>query len=203
LTIPQLLTPLPCAFYEQPTLEVARALIGKTLGRRAVEGLAAGIIVETEAYIGAIDPSAHGYRGQTARNGSMFGSAGRAYVYFTYGMHHCLNITTEPEGAAGAVLIRALEPSHGLELMQTRRGAGIVNRDLCRGPGRLCQALAVTLAEDGAGLQGPALWIAETPSAADALPLASSPRIGISQAADWPWRFYVPGSRFVSGRPWR
>src|SRR5262249_54163832 len=158
MTIPRL-PPLPCACYEQPTLEVARALIGKTLARRTEAGLAAGIIVETEAYIGAIDPSAHGYRGQTARNGSMFGPPGRAYVYFTYGMHYCLNITTEPEGAAGAVLLRALKPTHGLELMQARRGAGIAHRDLGRGPGRLCQALAVTLAEDGADLQGPALWV--------------------------------------------
>src|SRR5262249_5765076 len=124
-------------------------------------------------------------------------------VYFTYGMHHCLNITTEPEGAAGAVLIRALEPTHGLDLMQTWRGAGIASRDLCRGPGRLCHALGVTLAEDRVDLQGPALWVTETPGAEDALPIATSPRIGISQAADWLWRFYVPGSRYVSGRPWR
>jgi DNA-3-methyladenine glycosylase len=199
---PQLM-PLPSTFYAEPTLKVARALIGKTLARRTQEGLAAGIIVETEAYIGAIDPSAHGYRGRTVRNGAMFGPAGRAYVYFTYGMHHCLNVTTEPEGAAGAVLIRALEPTHGLDLMQTRRGATISNRDLCRGPGRLCQALAVTLAEDGANLQGAVLWIAEASGSASAFPTATSPRIGITRAADWPWRFYVPGSRYVSGRPWQ
>src|SRR5262249_47405519 len=119
MTIPRL-PPLPCACYEQPTLEVARALIGKTLARRTEEGLGAGVAVGTEAYMGAIDPAAHGNRGPTTRNGSMFGPAGRAYVYFTYGLHHCLNITTEPEGVAGAVLIRALEPRHGLQLMQTR-----------------------------------------------------------------------------------
>ena len=197
------LTPVPVAFYTRPTLEVASALLGMTLARRVGEGVAAGIIVETEAYIAAIDPAAHGHRGQTARNRSMFGSAGRAYVYFTYGMHCCCNVVTEREGTAGAVLIRALEPTRGVELMRARRGAAIANRDLCRGPGRLCQALAITLTEDGADLCGATLWIAETPGALAPPPVTVSPRIGISQAVELPWRFYVPGSRYVSGQPWR
>jgi len=196
------LSPLAPAFYAQPTLDLARALLGKTLVRRTAEGVTAGIIVETEAYVAAIDPAAHAYRGQTPRNRSMFGPPGHAYVYRIYGMHVCLNVVTEPAGQAAAVLIRAVEPTCGRELMRARRGAGVPDRDLCRGPGRLCQAFAITLALDGASLHGPELWVAETLGGAPPA-AAASPRIGISHAADWPWRFYVPGNRYVSGRPWK
>ena len=202
---------LPPAFYALPTLDVARALLGKTLARRTDAGVAAGVIVEVEAYIAAVDAAAHGYGGPTPRTRSMFGPPGRAYVYRSYGMHFCLNVVTEPQGQAAAVLIRALAPACGLELMRARRGPAISDRDLCRGPGRLCQALAITLGDDGADLCGPDLWIAETPGVeSDGAsppianpPIASSPRIGISKAVDLPWRFYVPGSRYVSGRPAR
>jgi DNA-3-methyladenine glycosylase len=201
----QIMPALPPAFYARSTLEVARALLGKTLARRTDAGVAAGVIVEAEAYIAAVDPAAHGYGGPTPRTRSMFGKSGHAYVYRSYGMHFCLNVVTEPEGAAAAVLIRALVPSCGLELMRARRGPAISDRNLCRGPGRLCQALAITLSDDGADLCGPELWIAETPGAESngGLPIASSPRIGISKAVDLPWRFYIPGSRYVSGRPVR
>jgi DNA-3-methyladenine glycosylase len=191
--------PLPRAFYDRPTLDVARALIGKTLLRRTVDGLAGGVIVETEAYISAVDPAAHAYRGKTPRNASMFAAAGTAYVYRSYGIHYCLNVVTEAEGVAAAVLIRAIRPSVGLELMRRRRGLGISDRDLARGPGRLCQALALTTADDGSDLLGAALWIAETPGAVQ-LPIVATPRIGISQATDWPWRFVVAGERHVSAR---
>jgi DNA-3-methyladenine glycosylase len=174
-------------------------LIGKTLVRASDEGIAAGIIVETEGYIASVDPAAHGYGGWTPRTRSMFGPPGHAYVYLSYGMHHCLNVVTEREGEAAAVLIRALEPTVGIPLMRARRGEAIVDRNLCRGPGRLCQALALTLADDGADLLGPALWIAETPSFSQDTPIAATPRIGISRAADWPWRFIIPGNRYVSG----
>jgi DNA-3-methyladenine glycosylase len=193
--------PLPRSFYDRSTLDVARDLIGKTLARRSAEKVAAGIIVEAEAYVSAIDPSAHGYGGMTQRTRSMFGPPGHAYVYFSYGMHCCLNVVTEGKGSAAAVLIRALEPTVGLELMRIRRGLRIADRDLCRGPGRLCRAVGITLADDGADLLGPEVWIAETPGFRMEAPIATSPRIGISRAADWPWRFYIPGSRFVSGRP--
>lgn len=196
-----LATPLlPRAFYERPTLVVARDLLGKLLLRRTTEGVAGGVIVETEAYVAAIDPAAHGFRGQTPRNRSMFGGPGRAYVYRSYGIHYCLNAVTEGEGVAAAALIRAIRPLVGLELMRARRGERIADRDLARGPGRLCQALALTTADDGADLRGPALWIAEAPGQAPAPRIATTPRVGISQAADWPWRFVMVGDAYVSAR---
>lgn len=191
---------LPVAFYARPTLEVARGLIGKTLHRRTAEGVTAGIIVETEAYVAAIDPSAHGFRGKTARNAAMFGPPGHAYVYFTYGMHCCLNVVTEEEHVAAAVLLRALQPTAGLDLMRARRGERITDRDLARGPGRLCAAMALNLTDNGTDLSDNALWITETPEFSQDAPVVATPRIGISQAADWPWRFMVVGSPWVSGR---
>ena len=194
------IAPLPRAFYDRPTLDVARDLIGKTLLRRTEEGVAGGMIVETEAYVSAIDPSAHGFRGQTPRNRSMFGAPGYAYVYRSYGIHYCLNVVTESAGVAAAVLIRAIRPMVGVELMRLRRGERVRDRDLARGPGRLCQALALSVADDGADLRGHALWIGETPRLEGALPVAATARIGITQAADWPWRFVVVGDPYVSAR---
>lgn len=206
--ISSLLVPVPRTFYEQVTLNVARALIGKTLARRTARGLAAGVIVEVEAYAGALDPASHAYRGITPRNRAMFGPAGRAYVYLSYGMHCCINIVTEREGEAAAVLVRALEPTYGIGLMRERRGASIRDRDLCRGPGRLCQALDITREQDGVNLTvepaiagSDGLWVAETGDWVMDSPIAASPRIGITRAADWPWRFYIAGNRYVSGRP--
>lgn len=187
-------------FYARPTRDVARDLIGKTLFRQTADGATAGVIVETEAYIAAIDPAAHGFRGKTPRNAVMFGPPGYAYVYFTYGMHYCLNVVTEEEGVAAAVLLRALEPSVGLPLMRVRRGERIAERDLARGPGRLCAAMALTTADNGLDLQGDALWLAETHGFPPDAPIVATPRIGITQAADWPWRFALAGSPWVSGR---
>lgn len=200
---------LPRDFYARPTLEVARDLLGKTLWRRAAAGtgtgLAAGIIVETEAYIAALDPAAHGYGGMTPRNRAMFGPPGHAYVYRAYGLHHCVNLVTEASGVAAAVLIRALAPTHGLALMRERRGAAIGDRDLARGPGRLCQALAITLADDGADLcgsarRGPRLWVSDTPGFSADQPIAATPRVGITRGTDLPWRFVLIDSPYVSGR---
>jgi DNA-3-methyladenine glycosylase len=206
--VSSLLAPVPRVFYEQATLDVARGLIGKTLAHRTARGLTAGIVVEVEAYVGAMDPASHAYRGLTPRNRTMFGAAGRAYVYLSYGMHCCINIVTEREGEAAAVLLRALAPTYGIELMRERRGLRISDRDLCRGPGRLCQALDITREQDGADLTvGPVtdgadgLWVAETVDWAMDAPIATSPRIGISRAVDWPWRYYVAGNRYVSGHP--
>lgn len=194
---PPAVPPLNTAFYDRPTLEVARDLLGKSLWRRAADGLAGGVIVETEAYVAAVDPAAHAYRGRTARNASMFGAPGTAYVYRSYGIHTCLNVVTEAEGVAAAVLLRAIRPTAGLALMRARRGPAIGDRDLACGPGRLCQALALTLAEDGASLLGPDLWLTETPGL-DGPPIAATPRIGITHAAAWPWRFIVAGDPYVS-----
>ncbi len=190
--------PLPRTFYARPTLDVARDLIGKTLVRTTEVGTVAGIIVETEAYVAANDPAAHGYGGRTPRTRSMFGPPGHAYIYVSYGMHHCLNVVTERDGEAAAVLIRALEPTDGIPLMRARRGATISDRDLCRGPGRICQALALTLADDGADLLGPGLWITETVDFPADTPTVATPRIGITRAADRLWRFVIPGNRYVS-----
>jgi DNA-3-methyladenine glycosylase len=195
------MSPLPHAFYDRASVEVARDLLGKTLWRRAEAGLSAGVIVETEAYDGANDPASHAWRGQTQRNAVMFGPPGYAYVYFTYGMHYCLNAVTGPGGQASAVLLRAIQPIVGLDIMRERRGIHIPDRDLARGPGRLCQALGITTADDGADLTGDALWINETVIDRPDLLIVATPRIGITRAAERPWRFVVCDSWYVSGRP--
>jgi DNA-3-methyladenine glycosylase len=191
--------PLARAFYARPTLEVARDLLGRALWRRTTDGLVSGIIVETEAYVAAIDPAAHAYRGKAPRNASMFAIPGTAYVYRSYGIHYCLNVVTEAKGIAAAVLLRALRPTGGLELMRARRGSEISDRNLTRGPGRLCQAFALTLADDGSDLLSPSLWLSE-PTEPVEFSIATTPRIGITRAADWPWRFVIAGDPYVSGR---
>jgi DNA-3-methyladenine glycosylase len=172
--------------------EVAPELVGVTL---LVDGVG-GRIVEVEAYDHE-DPAAHGYAGQTARNASMFGPPGHAYVYRSYGIHWCLNFVCEEEGVASAVLIRALQPTQGLEAMAERRGTD-QPRLLAAGPGRLCQALGITREHDGAPLDRPPFEL----RGGAAVPLERGPRIGISKAADRPWRYVEAGSKFLS-RPIR
>jgi DNA-3-methyladenine glycosylase len=190
------LPPLPESFYCQDTLTVARELLGCTLVRRTPEGIAAGIVVETEAYL-ADDPACHASRGRTRRNASMFGPPGRAYVYPIHQVH-CLNAVTGVEGVAEAVLIRALEPTEGMALMRRRRGAHR-DRDLARGPGRLCQALEIDRALDGAALWGKALAI--LPRTGPIPRAVAGPRVGIREAAEMPWRFTVEGSPYLSRGP--
>jgi DNA-3-methyladenine glycosylase len=182
---------LPRDFFAHSVHEVAPALVGATL---LYDG-AGGVIVEVEAYDHE-DPAAHGYRGETARNASMFGPPGHAYVYRSYGIHWCLNFVCEAEGVASAVLVRALEPTRGLEEMRSRRGLDEL-RLLCAGPGRLCQALGITRADDGRALDEPPF---ELLARVDEPELAVGTRIGITQAADRPWRYAIEGSRFVSRR---
>ncbi len=176
-------------FFARSVHEVAPELIGCTL---LVDG-AGGRIVEVEAY-DADDPAGHGYRGPTARNRAMFGPPGHAYVYRSYGVHWCLNLVCGPEGSAEAVLVRALEPTHGLDTMRARRGLDAV-RLLCSGPGRLCQALGVTGEHDGRPVDRPPFELRA--GGADE-PVARGPRIGITRAAERPWRYGLAGSGFLS-----
>lgn len=184
---------------------MAPALLGHYLVRRTPEGLCGGPIVEAEAYL-ADDPACHAFKGQTARNRSMFGPPGHAYVYFIYGNHHCVNAVCGPAGVAEAVLIRAIEPLLAPDRIRQNR-AGARPDALTNGPGKLCAALAIGRAIDGVALWDAAspLWIARNPQWAAFRrrrgPLAAGPRIGISVAAEAPLRFWLAGSRHVSKRP--
>jgi len=190
--------PLPRAFYQHGVLVLARAVLGRRLVHDTPQGRAAGIVVEVEAYRGADDPASHAYRGPTARNATMFGPAGHAYVYFTYGMHYCLNLVAGPPGRALAVLIRALEPVEGLDLMRRRRGVEAAER-LARGPGCVTQALGIGRGEDGLDLTRGPLWLADDPPRRGGHRIASGPRIGIRVATERPWRWWLEGNRCVSG----
>jgi len=183
--------PLTRRFFDRPSVEVAPDLLGRILVRQLDGVRMAGRIVEVEAYR-PDDPASHSFRGPTPRNATMFGPAGHAYVYISHGIHHCLNLTT---GGASAVLLRALEPVEGMSEM-TRRRRVAQPRLLCAGPGRLCQALGVTLAEDGQALtRRGGLWVTEgRPVAA----VRATPRVGLSVATDVAWRFVEEGSRYLS-----
>ena len=180
-------------FYERQPVDVARELLGKVL----VHGPTAGIIVETEAYLGEGDLAAHSARGVTDRTRVIFGPPGRAYVYFIYGMYECLNLVCEPEGRAGCVLIRALEPVAGVELMHQRRPAARKPEDLASGPGKLTLAMAITRAQNGCDVTRGALVVRE-PIERRAIDHIETPRIGITQSAALPLRFLIRGNPFVS-----
>jgi DNA-3-methyladenine glycosylase len=184
---------LPRRFFARSVHEVAPDLIGVTL---LVDGVG-GRIVEVEAY-DQEDPASHGFRGQTVRNAVMFGAAGYAYVYRSYGIHWCLNVVCDEPGRAEAVLIRALEPTHGLDVMRARRDVS-AERALCSGPGKLCQALGVTGDHNGRPLDEPPFELLQRTGTP---PIVTGRRIGITQAADLVWRYGLEGSPFVS-RPFR
>jgi len=182
-------------FYARPVLEVARDLVGCTVEH----GGAAGVIVETEAYHDS-EPACHAFVGLTPRTRTLFGAPGRAYVYRSYGIHALLNAVCEPEGVGAAVLIRALEPLAGIESMRARRGLGGDARvqELCSGPGKLTQALGISLAENGLSLcSGPVRIVPRARAWRDP-PVLQGPRVGISRAVELPWRFAVAGSPYVS-----
>ena len=188
--------PLPLAFYARPTAEVARRLLGQLLVSRIRGREAAGRIVETEAYIGPHDPACHAYgHRRTTRTETLYGPPGTAYVYFTYGMHWCLNAVTERVDYPAAVLIRALEPLDGIALMRRRRGRG-PDRALCAGPARLCEALGITGEQNGGSLQRGAVRI--LPGGRTRFRVAVTPRIGVTTARDWPLRFVIADSDWLS-----
>jgi DNA-3-methyladenine glycosylase len=180
-------------FFARPAPEVAADLIGKVL-RKPAEGLAARL-VEVEAYR-QDDLASHAHRGLTARNAPMFGEPGHAYVYFSYGSHWCMNVVTGVNGVGEGCLLRAAEPLAGLELMRARRGPTVADRDLLRGPGRLGQAFGLGRGDSGTDVCGTGSLQLDDDGVR--LPMASGPRVGISLAADLPWRFYVPGSPWAS-----
>ena len=189
--------PLAAAFYARPTAEVARRLLGHLLVSEARGRRTVGRIVETEAYVGPHDPACHAYGGRrTNRTEVLYGPPGTAYVYFTYGMHWCLNAVTERRGYPAAVLIRALEPLEGLDLMRRRRGK-VTDRALCAGPARLCEALGITGEQNGHSLMIGTVRILRD-SRRRAPRIAVTPRIGVGRAADWPLRFVIDGSPWVS-----
>jgi DNA-3-methyladenine glycosylase len=185
---------LPRSFYQRGTVIVARDLLGKLL----VHGPVAGLIVETEAYLGGDDLASHSAVGITDRTRVIFGPPGHAYVYLSYGMHECLNIVAEPEGSPGCVLIRALEPVDGLDLIRARRPLARTDRDLASGPGKLTRALGITRAHNGIDMTHGRL-VVRTPAVERPFEIGVTKRIGITKCADLPLRFVIQGNPFVSG----
>ena len=189
---------LPRSFYEQQTVDVAKQLLGKYLVRKHPKGVTVGRIVETEAYIGPHDLACHASHGRTPRTEVMFGLAGHAYVYFVYGVHYMLNLVTEACNHPAAVLIRALEPIDGIELMEARRGTE-KRRALCSGPGKLCQAFAIDRSLNAADLCGGIIHIEDR---GEPIPkFLARPRVGVDYAGKWkdkPFRFLVRGNEFIS-----
>lgn len=198
--------PVRRTWLARPVLEVAPALLGMVLRRTTDEGTVAVRLTEVEAYDGPNDPGSHSYRGQTARNAVMFGPPGFLYVYFTYGMHFCMNVSAGPDGQPSAVLFRAGEVVEGVDLARARRGATppgasarrITDRDLARGPARLCVAMGITREANGTDLLSRTSPIRLLPGEGfDGEPL-TGPRVGLREAADRPWRFWIPGDPSVS-----
>jgi DNA-3-methyladenine glycosylase len=184
---------LPESFYRRPAVDVAKDVLGKVL----VHGRTAGMIVETEAYLGGDDLASHSARGLTDRTRVIFGPPGRAYVYLIYGMYECLNFVVEPEGHAGCVLIRALEPVSGFKAMFERRSAARKPEDLASGPGKLTRALDITRKLNGCSLTKSPLVVRDW-SRQPGIDVVTTTRIGITHCADWPLRYYIRGNSFVS-----
>jgi DNA-3-methyladenine glycosylase len=187
---------LPRSFYDRPTLDVACDLLGRVLVRDRRGVRTSGAIVEVEAYIGESDLACHAAPGPTPRNAPMYGVPGHAYVYLNYGIHWMVNIVTESLGSPAAVLIRALDPLEGLDVMRRRRGAVQKDHDLCRGPGNLTKAMGITLSENRADLLGTRLYLEDRGLPVG--PIAWGPRIGINVGTERPWRAFVSAHPAVS-----
>ena len=193
------MTPFPRQWYERPVLEVARDLLGASLVRRSDEGTVVLRLTEVEAYAGSDDPGSHAFRGQTPRNAVMFGPGGHSYVYFTYGMHYCVNVVTGSVGSSSGVLMRAGEIESGESLVRARRGSAVAFRDLARGPARLTVALGIDKGLNGVDLTLPGpLWLGEGTPVDDGL-VRTGPRVGVAgEGGVRPWRFWVDGQPSVS-----
>jgi len=193
---------IPRKFFARPSVEVAPDLLGSVLEHETADGLVAVELTEVEAYAGRSDPASHAYRGKTARNAVMFGPPGHAYVYFTYGMHFCVNVVClGEEGSASAILLRAGRVIAGEELACARRTRGttaIAPRDLARGPARLCQALGIDRALDGADVCAPGSPLQVTGATLAGPGVSAGPRVGVSHGAEEPWRFWITGDPTVS-----
>ena len=199
---------IPREFLSRPAQEVAPDLLGCVFEHETADGLVAVALTEVEAYAGEVDPASHAYRGRTVRNAVMFGPAGHAYVYFTYGMHFCVNVVCMPPGTASAVLLRAGQVIAGEELARARRGPASTPRDLARGPARLCQALGIDRRLDGADLCDEASPLrlrkaVATVRSEEKTAIHTGPRVGVREGADVPWRFWLDGAATVSAyRPY-
>ena len=194
--------PHPLSFYDRETEVVARELLGSVLLCETDEGIASGRIVETEAYLGEHDPACHAVAGNTNRTRWLYGQPGIAYVYFIYGVHWCFNAVTRAEGLPSAVLVRAIEPLEGLDLMRERRPRAKNDVQLTNGPGKLCAALGITGSHNGALLNAPPLTILRGTEVPDSQVRVTA-RIGITRAADWPLRWFIADNPFVSKAPSR
>lgn len=187
---------LPYSFYQQDTVTVARRLLGKVMAFENGFTSVAGRVVETEAYLGLQDPSCHSARGKSKRNKVMFGPSGHAYIYLIYGLHLCFNVTTGGEDCPEAVLIRAVEPLEGIEIMRKNRGQDSIY-NLCNGPGKLVQAFGIPMDLNGTSVvEGPVKFYQV--SGGEPFEIVETTRIGITKAADWPLRFFIKGNKFVS-----
>jgi DNA-3-methyladenine glycosylase len=190
-----LLQGLSQQFYDRPTVEVSRSLLGKILLHETAQGVTAGRIVEVEAYLFQDDPACHAARGKTIRNAAMFGPPGTSYVYLIYGMHYCFNVVTGIEGQGEAVLVRALEPLLGMDLMARRRGTNVA-KQLCSGPGKLCQAMDIGPGQNGVSLADRPFYLADDGFSAEKIVTAK--RIGISVGTELPLRFYLADNPYIS-----
>jgi DNA-3-methyladenine glycosylase len=196
--VPEPTDPLPRSFFDRTILEVAPDLLGRLVVHDTPEGSVTARLTEVEAYDGPNDPGSHAFRGKSKRNGTMFGPPGHVYVYFTYGMHYCMNLVCGPIGMPTGILLRAAEITDGSDLARKRRPAAKTDRDLARGPARLVESLAVTRSDDGADICGTGpLTIHHGEPPPEGL-IRTGPRVGLRDAPDYPWRFWIDGDPTVS-----
>ncbi|MGH6656189.1 MAG: DNA-3-methyladenine glycosylase [Actinocrinis sp.] len=190
--------PLPRGFFDRPVLQVAPDLLGRLVVHETAEGTVAARLTEVEAYDGPNDPGSHAFRGRSKRNGTMFGPPGHMYVYFTYGMHYCMNLVCGPPGTATGILLRAAEITDGADVARKRRAAAKNDRELARGPARLTEALAIARDQDGADVCGAGPLTVRHGQPVDSGLIRTGPRVGLRDAPDFPWRFWIDGDPTVS-----